>query len=169
MGSFRRLLLLRRTTPLVMHLFMLICLSLGNDNRVWAADDGGSEMMQSTSSERDTAGSDDHVEGHIEDDRAVMFPWFANIIGIVAFYMLARYLHVFPYTACMFCLGTFMGVGYARLEGTSQLHESFELWNNIDGEVLLLVFLPGLLFKDSFRSDVHLVALAFIQCLVMAL
>lgn len=109
------------------------------------------------------------AEHHIHADRAVLFPWFANILGIVSFFLLARYLHAFPYTASMFCLGVFMGAGASRLGGTSQLHESFELWNNIDGNVLLLVFLPGLLFKDAFCSNVHLMSLAFSQCLVMGL
>lgn len=128
--------------------------------------------MHSAWAAEDTTESDGHSEEgaeHIHQDRAILFPWFANIIGVICFFLLARYLHALPYTACMFCLGTCMGVGYARLEGTSQLADSFALWGNINGHVLLLAFLPGLLFKDSFCSNVHLVALAFSQCLVMAL
>lgn len=103
------------------------------------------------------------------DVTTILFPWFANILGVICFYLLARYCHMLPYTAVMFCLGTCMGVGFARLDGSSQLHESLAVWQSIDGELLLLTFLPGLLFKDAFCSNVHLMALAFSQCLVMAL
>lgn len=113
----------------------------------------------------------------------VLFPWFSNILGVISFYLLARYLHIFPYTAVMFILGTCMGVGNSRLHiiivedddnnntssSSQQLHASLALWENINGELLLATFLPGLLFQDAFCSNVHLMALAFTQCLIMAL
>jgi len=126
---------------------------------VIAEDDGGNSTA-------DAHGEDVH---HIEPVTQILFPWFANIIGVICFYLIARYCHALPYTAVMFCVGTCIGVGYARLNGTSQLAESLYWWDNIDGELLLLTFLPGLLFKDAYCSNVHLMALAFSQCLVMAL
>ena len=41
-------------------------------------------------------------------------------------------------------------------------------WVNIDGHVLLLVFLPGLLFKDAFEVNFHLFRASLWQLLTMA-
>ena len=108
-------------------------------------------------------------EGHIEPVVAVLYPWFTQAIGIIAFFLLARYAHMLPYTAVMFLIGTLMGIGLKLANLTDQLTESLEVWHQIDGELLLVVFLPGLLFKDAFCSNVHLMFLAFNQILVMAL
>ena len=126
-------------------------------------------LHTSLADEEPQGGSQAAHREEIEPVTEILFPWFANILGVISFFLLARYCHMFPYTAVMFILGTCMGVGYARLGGQSQLHESLAIWESIDGERLLLIFLPGLLFKDSFCSNVHLMALAFSQCLVMAL
>ena len=48
------------------------------------------------------------------------------------------------------------------------LHQSLSLFVNIDSEVLLLVFLPGLIFKDAFSQNVHLFAIALGQCIIFA-
>lgn len=33
---------------------------------------------------------------------AILFPWFAEIVGVFVYYVLSRYLHAIPYTAVMF-------------------------------------------------------------------
>ena len=40
---------------------------------------------------------------------------------------------------------------------------STDTWTGIDGHVILLVFLPGLLFLDSYNIDVHLFTQSFSQ------
>jgi hypothetical protein len=85
------------------------------------------------------------AEGESHPVTAVLFPWFAEIIGVLTFFFLARYCHHLPFTAVMFLVGTLMGIavtikGYAA----NELATSIVQWTNIDGHVLLLVFLPGL-------------------------
>jgi NhaP-type Na+/H+ or K+/H+ antiporter len=49
------------------------------------------------------------------------------------------------------------------------LHESIQgWWINIDSEVLLLTFLPGLVYKDASSLNVHLLQMALSQCLLFA-
>jgi NhaP-type Na+/H+ or K+/H+ antiporter len=103
-----------------------------------------------------------------EPQYAVLFPWFVEILGVVVFFMANRYFKLFPYTAVMFLLGTFMGIGVARLNSEDQLSTSIKLWEMINSEVLLLVFLPGLVFNDAYGLNVHLFQVSLYQCLILA-
>lgn len=63
----------------------------------------------------------------------------------------------------------FLGIANERLENRNILHLSIqEWWKEIDGEVLLLTFLPGLLYKDASSLNVHLFFNALSQCMVFA-
>ena len=84
-------------------------------------------------------------EGESHPVTAILFPWFAEIIGVLTFFLLARYCHHLPFTAVMFLIGTLMGVAVTvRGYAANELATSIVQWTNIDGHVLLLVFLPGL-------------------------
>lgn len=110
----------------------------------------------------------DDTDEEVEHATAVLFPWFAQILGIIVFFLLTRYFPVLPYTAIMFILGTIMGIGAAHSGGEDQLTESIQQWTSIDSEVLLLIFLPGLVFRDAFGMNVHLFFKSFWQLLIMA-
>lgn len=68
----------------------------------------------------------------------------------------------------MFLIGVLMGIGVVFVGGKDHISESLHLWINIDSEVLLLVFLPGLIFKDAHGLNVHLFRAALPQCLIFA-
>lgn len=120
--------------------------------------------------------ADPHSGGVLEEEdheippaHAVLFPSFALTLGVLVYFILSRYLHLFPYTAVMFIIGTVMGIGAEVLDNTDDhINESLRLWIPIDSEVLLLVFLPGLIFKDAFGLNVHLFKIALPQCLIFA-
>ena len=99
----------------------------------------------------------DHYQEHLEASHAIIFPWFVETIGLVVFFIMARYFRVVPYTAVMFVIGTIMGIGAVRAGRDDTLSESILMWQRIDSEVLLLVFLPGLIFKDALNVNFHLV------------
>ena len=84
---------------------------------------------------------------------AVLFPWFAQIIGIFVYYFLSRFAHALPYTAVMFVMGFAMGFNIVHLDGLNILDESMITWMAIPGQLLLLVFLPGLLYIDAYHID----------------
>lgn len=90
------------------------------------------------------------------------------LLGLVTFYLLSRFASWLPYTACLFLLGVVMGVFSVTHDATDQLSSSFRMWQDIGAEILLLGFLPGLLFRDSYTSNVFLFQKAFYQCVVMA-
>ena len=84
---------------------------------------------------------------------AVLFPWFAQIIGIFVYYFLSRFAHALPYTAVMFVMGFAMGFNIVHLDELNILDESMITWMAIPGQLLLLVFLPGLLYIDAYHID----------------
>lgn len=93
----------------------------------------------------------EHEDAHAAV-HAVLFPWFAQIIGIFVYYFLSRFAHALPYTAVMFVMGFAMGFNIFRL-GLNLLDESMITWMAIPGQLLLLVFLPGLLYIDAYHID----------------
>jgi hypothetical protein len=108
-------------------------------------------------------------EGGGEPVEATLYPWFVQALGILAFFLLTRYMSWLPYTAVMFALGTFMGAATVRLQNENQLSTSIlDFWIPIDSELLLNVFLPGLVFKDAVSLNVHLLQRAMGQCLIFA-
>jgi NhaP-type Na+/H+ or K+/H+ antiporter len=101
---------------------------------------------------------------------AILFPWFVHILGVLVFFILTRtkWIGMLPFTAVMFLLGVAMGIGDAWLDNSDRLATSILQWSSVDSQVIFLVFLPGLLFKDSFGLNVHLFIVSFWQVINLA-
>jgi NhaP-type Na+/H+ or K+/H+ antiporter len=113
--------------------------------------------------------TDEHTEEETEPAQAVLFPWFAQALGIVTFYILSRFAPWLPYTGVLFLLGTIAGIGTVRLMNDHDLAISMnDFWIPINSEVLLLIFLPGLVFKDAASLSIHLFQKSIGQCLIFA-
>ena len=116
---------------------------------------------------------------------AILFPWFVQFIGCCVFFLLARYNLPVPYAACMFVVGALMGILAVRMETLLEkennvdvsggaadrltrhyLQDSILTWINIDSSLLLLIFLPGLIFKDAVEIPIHLFLVAAGKCFV---
>lgn len=83
-----------------------------------------------------------------------------NPAGLLPLNLCAHTIIVILYT---------QGIGVALDSGnTNHLARTTRMWSNIDSEVLLLSFLPGLIFKDSFGLDVHLFRIGALQCFIFA-
>ena len=53
----------------------------------------------------DSGGGANEVETEeVEASRAVLFPWFAEALGIVVFYLTTRYVLILPYTGTLLLL-----------------------------------------------------------------
>jgi hypothetical protein len=113
--------------------------------------------------------TDEEGGEEIEPVQAILFPWFAQALGIITFYILSRYAPWLPYTGVLFLLGTIAGIGTVSLTNDHDLAVSMNsFWIPINSEVLLLVFLPGLVFKDSASLSIHLFQKSVGQCLLFA-
>lgn len=99
---------------------------------------------------------------------AVIFPFVVQILGVIIFFLLKHFRIPIPYAACIFLLGTFMGAGAAKLQNPNQLAISIFFWNNLHPDVLLLVFLPGLLFRDAIEVNINLFVVSMNQIFLLA-
>lgn len=122
----------------------------------------GDEIFAAGAAEHETQ------ETEIRSTYAVLFPWFAQILGVFVYFILSRHAHALPYTAVMFIIGLIIGFAEYRIDGTNAIHESAATWLTINGELILLIFLPGLLYLESYNIDIHLFIKSFSQILVMA-
>ena len=130
--------------------------------------DGNITMEIPDADDEMLAGIVPEEEKETEPAYAVIFPWFVEALGLLVFFILSRWIHSLPYTAVMFCLGVAMGIGAIRVGAEDQLTESINMWSLIDSEVLLLVFLPGLVFKDALNINFHVFSVALMQILLLA-
>lgn len=99
---------------------------------------------------------------------AILFPWFVQLLGCCALYFLTRYNLPFPFAAVMFVLGACMGAGVSLAGKDNALANSIKQWANIDSQLLLLIFLPGLIFKDAVEINLNLFLVALAQIWVLA-
>jgi NhaP-type Na+/H+ or K+/H+ antiporter len=109
-------------------------------------------------------------EEYGEPKEAILLPWFVQILGVLVFFMLTRtkWIGMLPFTAIMFLLGVAMGIGAALLDNLDRLTTSILQWSSIDSQLIFLVFLPGLIFKDAFDLNVHLFIVSFWQVINLA-
>jgi len=107
--------------------------------------------------------------------KAVLFPFFAIMLGTATLHFLTRYFPSVPYTVAMMLEGIFFGwILQQRYEGNlitttyDSLKQSTDMWVNIDGHVLLFAFLPALLFGDAMTLNIHTFKQCFWQCVLLA-
>mmetsp|Transcript_9546 Transcript_9546/g.20647 ORF Transcript_9546/g.20647 Transcript_9546/m.20647 type:complete len:892 (+) Transcript_9546:81-2756(+) len=130
---------------------------------------GSSEMEElGTENGHSETGDEGHHQAH-----AVLYLPFILTLGVVVYYCLSRYLHWLPYTAVMFLLGTIMGIISANEilmypNRKHYMHDTLLAWQSINSEVLLLVFLPGLIFKDALGQNAYLFAIGIVQLIIFA-
>jgi hypothetical protein len=98
----------------------------------------------------------------------MLFPWFVEFMGCVILFILVQYNIPIPYAACLFIFGAIMGAFASLRLANNSLSQSILLWANIDSAVLLLIFLPGLIFKDAVEINFNLFAVAIWQLWILS-
>jgi hypothetical protein len=90
----------------------------------------------------------------------MLFPWFVQLLGCCSLFLLTRFNCPIPYASCMFIWGAIMGIVSTNLSQDNHLNDSITEWINFDSELLLMVFLPGLLFKEAVEVPINLFQVA---------
>jgi hypothetical protein len=99
---------------------------------------------------------------------AVLFPWFVQLLGSCVLFLLTQYNIPFPFAAVMFILGAFMGAGVFYAGNDNALADSIKQWANIDSQLLFLIFLPGLIFKEAVEFNLNMFLVGLPQILILA-
>mmetsp|Transcript_26297 Transcript_26297/g.56470 ORF Transcript_26297/g.56470 Transcript_26297/m.56470 type:complete len:997 (-) Transcript_26297:1437-4427(-) len=160
---FRDYLVRTNIDVLVIGIF-LACYHAG---AVYAESTEGAEEGHNSKEEHNEQSEEEVFMEENREKYALLFPWFAEIIGVFVYYFLSRYAHAIPYTAIMFIIGACIGISVKRVDYNA-ITFSASTWIGIEGEVILLVFLPGLLFLDSYNINVYLFSSSFWQLMTFA-
>ncbi|KAK1387163.1 Salt overly sensitive 1 [Heracleum sosnowskyi] len=98
---------------------------------------------------------------------AVIFVGICLVLGIASRQLL-KGTRV-PYTVALLILGVALGsIEYGTHHHLGKIGDGIRLWANIDPDLLLAVFLPGLLFESSFSMEVHQIKRCMVQMLLLA-
>nr|QBF58650.1 plasmalemma Na+/H+ antiporter [Lycium ruthenicum] len=98
---------------------------------------------------------------------AVIFVGISLLLGIASRHLL-RGTRV-PYSVALLVLGIGMGaIEYGTHHGLGRIGDGIRIWNNIDPDLLLAVFLPALLFESAFSMEVHQIKRCAVQMLLLA-
>ena len=94
----------------------------------------------------------------------------AVTMGAMVSHVLSRIAPAVPYTPTLLVLGVLTSIFGQFTEECCGVHiyKSFELWESIDGHLLLFVFLPPLLFADSMNLEWNLIRRCLGQCALLA-
>jgi NhaP-type Na+/H+ or K+/H+ antiporter len=112
---------------------------------------------------------DDSDYYYEEPQHALVYPWVVQLVGVMVFFGLHHTECRVPFAAVMFIVGLLMGVAAFRLDAPlTQFHNSIRMWSDIDSQVLLLVFLPGLIFRDAMDIDIPTFQQSFTQLWMLA-
>jgi NhaP-type Na+/H+ or K+/H+ antiporter len=112
------------------------------------------------------------TSNHTEVADSILFPWFVQLLGCLSLFVIERCDLAIPYAAVMFIWGAIMGFIIVHQEdpmnNRNMLFDSITMYINIDSSVLLLIFLPALLFKDAVEIHMNLFLVGFWQIFIMA-
>ena len=105
----------------------------------------------------DSHAADDHGAHHDTlDVDIVLFLFMSMLVGqnLKQFASLTG----IPYTSMITVLGLILGVYTSRL---GRLGKALDAWSSMSPQLLLLIFLPALIFESAFNSDWHIFRVEF--------
>lgn len=107
------------------------------------------------------------VEEESNPTDAVIFFGVSLILGIACRHFL-RGTRI-PYTVALLVIGIGLGsLEYGTKHGVGRFGDGIRIWENIDPDLLLAVFLPALLFESSFSMEVHQIKRCIAQMVLLA-
>ena len=116
------------------------------------------------------SGGHDTCERKYEPFIALLFPFFALALGVVARFLLnSRIAGIvrIPYTAVLLIAGILLGIWNHEMN-LQELGESFDMWIQINPELVLFGFLPVLVLSSGLNANVHILYRVFGQSALLA-
>ncbi|OAP15464.1 hypothetical protein AXX17_AT1G15290 [Arabidopsis thaliana] len=119
------------------------------------------------SPEKAIASSSYSAENDSSPVDAVIFAGTSLVLGTACRYLFNGTR--VPYTVVLLVIGIFLGsLEYGTKHNLGKLGHGIRIWNGINPDLLLAVFLPVLLFESSFSMDVHQIKRCMGQMVLLA-
>ena len=107
--------------------------------------------------------------GAMGGEVALVYLMIAVSIGAAVAHLLSRVAPWLPYTPTLLIIGMITSLMNRAQDGWSpHVDASMRLWEQIDGHMLLFIFLPPLLFADSMGLQWNLIRRCVKQCALLA-
>lgn len=90
-----------------------------------------------------------------ESQDMIVFLFLTFFLGAAITYLLSRFAPDLPYTVVIFAVGAIFTVGMSYVSEDNVLKQSAEMWNAIEPELILFMFLPALLFGEAMMLNFH--------------
>lgn len=133
---------------------------------------GGSSSSGSSGSSYKAGPFETHK--HVGEYVVMVFPILALLVGVGSKQLLALWVHhlpnlpCMPYTPFLLIVGMFIEALDHYIPTYRHFAKSFDAWKQMDGHVLLYLFLPPLVFGDAMNLDFHIVKKCAFQCATLA-
>eukprot|EP01039_Chlorochromonas_danica_P001449 gene1449-1574_t len=98
----------------------------------------------------------------------ICFLFVSLFVGCIVTFLLSRYAPDLPYTVVLFIIGALFAVAFIKVTEHDLLKSSMEMWDNIEPELILYIFLPALLFGEAMTLNIHNVKGAIWPSVVLA-
>ncbi|XP_057544357.1 sodium/hydrogen exchanger 8 isoform X1 [Amaranthus tricolor] len=123
--------------------------------------------VKATISSSNSTISDLMEESSSNPTDAVIFFGVSLVLGIACRHFL-RGTRV-PYTVALLIIGIGLGsLEYGTKHGAGRFGDGIRIWESINPELLLAVFLPALLFESSFSMEIHQIKRCMAQMVLLA-
>lgn len=103
-----------------------------------------------------------------QHEDALIFLFFALLLGAVFTYMISRYFTELHYTVVIFFVGVIIAVIFQQISDSDLFKISVAEWEGFNGELILYIFLPALLFGDLMALNFHRVKENLVSALLLA-
>lgn len=103
-----------------------------------------------------------------ESQVLIVFLFLALLIGAVITYVLSRSASKLPYTVVVFAVGAGLAFMFEPIDDGDVLKQSEHLWNHMEPELILFMFLPALLFGEAMSLNFHHIRGAVIPSAVLS-
>mmetsp|Transcript_2893 Transcript_2893/g.4440 ORF Transcript_2893/g.4440 Transcript_2893/m.4440 type:complete len:1037 (-) Transcript_2893:411-3521(-) len=108
------------------------------------------------------------VSARLEPQLMILFLFTALFLGAVVTYILSRFAPGLPYTVVVFACGAGISVLGTYVPDENVLKESIKMWDEMEPELILFLFLPALLFGEAMLLNFHHVRGAVAPAAILA-
>lgn len=116
----------------LLNLFVILLWVLLMTELVFANEEAPSTNQNQTDGGETATNEESYQYQEVNPADVILYPSLILTLGVFVFYLLSRYFHYFPYTAVMFILGTFIGIGVDYGTGDNYIHKTVIDWQKIN-------------------------------------